>query len=162
MEQTLVHYRFRKNQAPSFYFFLILVGVGMATRWSHLTMLLGLWALMPNHDQLPEKFMRRWSLSFLQFSAPPEGQEIRSGVLLQIPCLLPHRPSLAHTAQLCSALQPAGSPGPLGCVPAAGVLSEAGRGSAWSGEAQGPGGGGVAQPSVSPEADSGSFQRSAD
>ena len=26
MEQTLVHYRFRKNQVPSFYLFLILVG----------------------------------------------------------------------------------------------------------------------------------------
>ena len=102
MEQTLVHYRFRKNQAPSFYFFLILVGVGMATRWSHRTMLLGFWALMPNHDQLPEKFMRRWSLSFLQFSAPPEGQEIRSGVLLQIPCLLPHLFTIQQALSIAS------------------------------------------------------------
>lgn len=74
----------KKTQVPSFYFFSNFGGVGMATRWSHLTMLLGLWALMPSGDQLPEKSVRRWSLSVPQFSAPPEGQEIRNGVLLQI------------------------------------------------------------------------------
>ena len=104
MEQTLVHYRFRKNQVPSFYLFLILVGCEL----SHLTMLLGLWALMPSRDQLPEKSMRRWSLSLPQFSAPPEGQEIRNGVLLQISHLLPHlftiqqALSIAHNAQALS------------------------------------------------------------
>ena len=83
-------------------------GVWMATELSHLTMLLGLWALMPSCDQLPEKSMRRWSLSLPQFSAPPKGQEIRNGVLLQISRLLPHlftiqqALSIAHNAQALS------------------------------------------------------------
>lgn len=92
----------QKKPVPSFYFFLILVGVGMATGWSHLTMLLGLWALMPNHDQLPEKSTRRWSLSLPQFSAPPEGQEIRNSVLLQISHRLPHLFTIQQALSIAS------------------------------------------------------------
>ena len=55
----------------------------MATGWSHITMLLGLWALMPRQG----KSVRRWCLSFPQVSGPPDGQEIRKGDFLQIPRL---------------------------------------------------------------------------
>lgn len=98
----------QKKPGPFILSFSIFGGVGMATGLSHLTMLLGLWALMPSHDQLPEMSMRRWSLSLPQFSAPPEGKEIRNGVLLQISCLLPHlftiqqALSIAHNAQALS------------------------------------------------------------
>lgn len=92
----------KKPRSLHFILFSNFGGVGMATRWSHLTMLLGLWALMPSRDQLPEKSMRRWSLSVPQFSAPPEGQEIRNGVLLQILCLLPHLFTIQQALSIAS------------------------------------------------------------
>ena len=84
MEQTLVHYRLKKKPRSLhfifFYFWWGGNGYWMVPSYSAL----GLMGTDAQQDQLHGKSVRRWCLSLPQVSAPPEGQEIRNGVLLQI------------------------------------------------------------------------------